>query len=57
MSKVGAWEIVNIIVTILLLLAVSYAGYQRFFDNKKCEEFCSAHLKSVQVERMGEVTL
>lgn len=55
MSKIEVSDIVNWVLTASLIIAILYAGHQRYFEASKCQNWCEDNLKEAQLSLNGEI--
>ena len=50
-NKKTDWaQIINWILTIILIIVIAYATYQRYFEERKCYNFCETELTTAIIE-------
>lgn len=54
-EEISLSEIINWILTTALILAIVYAGHQRYFKDVKCEKWCEEKLQNAQISLNGQV--
>jgi len=54
-EEISLSKIINWILTTALILAIVYAGHQRYFEDVKCEKWCEEKLQTAQMSLNGQV--
>lgn len=48
-------QIINWVLTIVLIIAILYAGHQRYFEDMKCEKWCTQNIVKAQLEKGEQI--